>query len=292
MVIRIEIETVTEGYIFFDNLEDRNAFINEDLKLIANLNEHILAVFNKVFLLDKLRYLNELKNEFFGIAIHDLRSPLTQIAGYADIISLEIEDSDVADRSLLLTLSEKVVKSTMHMNEMLSTLLDISAIETGKLKLNVKKENYLTIVEECEEMNRRRALQKEISISIKKPSDELTLNIDRNRIMEVVDNLLNNAIKYTNRGGSIYISFEQKKSEIVTHIEDNGLGISDENLVIMFKSFRPFGDGPTEGEKSTGFGLAIVKKIVEIHGGAVWAKSEKGKGSTFSFSLPLQMSEN
>lgn len=292
LVIRIRIDSVIEGYIFYDNLDSETAFLEENISLIENLREHLIAIFNKVFLLDKLTYLNNLKNEFFGIAVHDLRSPLMQISGYADIISLEVEQFEASKVQLAQDMAEKIIQSTQTLNDILNTLLDISAIETGKLKLNLQEEDYLSIVEECEEMNRRRALLKEISISIKKPKEKIGLTVDKIRILEVVDNLLTNAIKYTNRGGKIEISFEKRHNDVVTHIVDNGLGISPSNLEQMFKSFRPFGSGPTEGEKSTGFGLAIVKKIVEIHGGVVWAKSEEGVGSTFSFSLPLNFHPN
>jgi signal transduction histidine kinase len=111
--------------------------------------------------------------------------------------------------------------------------------------------------------------------------------VDHSKIASVVDNLLTNAIKYTYAGGSIRIYGESSLSEIQIHVKDTGQGLTPDDKKKVFATFTKLSAKPTGGESSTGLGLAIVKKIVEIHGGRVWVKSEHGKGSTFSFSLPM-----
>lgn len=114
--------------------------------------------------------------------------------------------------------------------------------------------------------------------------------IDRERVVEVVDNLVGNAIKYTQPGGTVRVFCEVNNNEVVTNVQDTGQGLYEDEIHIVFDGLRRLSATPTAGESTTGLGLAIVRKIVELHGGRVWARSKKGEGSTFSFSIPVQNS--
>ncbi len=233
--------------------------------------------------------LNDLKNEFLGIAAHDLRNPLTAMIGFIDLIILDIKEQ-AFDPGQSLEDLESILKSGKQMSHLISELLDISAIESGKINLNLHKENLQTIFDECEMLHRRRALQKNIRLIVEKNNNIPAVMIDKSRIAEVVDNLLSNAIKYTFPGGEVRLFCEIALEEVVTNIRDTGQGLSDADLTQLFQGFKRLSATPTAGETSTGLGLAIVKKIVNLHGGNVWVKSHKGQGSTFSFSLPLKVS--
>ena len=286
LVMRIRVEDEVEGYLVFANLQDEEAFDRQDLILLTNLKEHILSAFIKTRVLQKLEALNKKKNEFLGIAAHDLRNPLGLISAWTTITIRKIEDGrftperGARDLRRVLTVAEQ-------MSRLVAELLDISAIESGKLELELHRESLQTILDGCEPLFVGIAEEKNISLTIERSADLPSVLVDRARIFEVVDNLLSNAIKYTQPGGQVRVSYETTPDEVVTHVSDTGQGLPPDDLKIMFRSFRKLTPKPTGGETSTGLGLAIVKKIVELHGGRIWVESEPGKGSTFSFSLPI-----
>lgn len=232
----------------------------------------------------ELAYLNEKKNEFMGVAAHDLRNPLSGILNYAELIRINIKAGSYDEESAIEDL-ETVSRLARRMSKMINDLLDISAIESGKINLRLKEESLPEILRESVELYGRSAKQKSIELSQVLDEGIPPVLCDRDRVLEVLDNLLSNAIKFTHPGGRIKVSCTVRDGDVVTQIEDSGQGLSQEDLKHVFKSFKPLSAKPTAGEKSTGLGLAIVKKIVEVHGGRVWVESEQGKGSVFSFSL-------
>ena len=286
LVMRIRIDGEVEGYLLFANLQDENAFDSQDLLLLTNLKEHILSAFIKTRVLQELKALNEKKNEFLGIAAHDLRNPLGLISAWTTITIRQIEDGRFTPERGARDL-RRVLNVAEHMSHLVAELLDISAIESGTLELDLRRESLQAILEECEPLYVGIAEEKSISLTIERFAGLPSVLVDRARIFEVMDNLLSNAIKYTRPGGAVRVSYESTADEVVTHVSDTGQGLSPDDLKIMFRSFRKLTPKPTAGEPSTGLGLAIVKKIVELHGGRIWVESQPGKGSTFSFSLPV-----
>ena len=235
---------------------------------------------------EQLHSLNQTKNEFLGIAAHDLRNPLGSLIGYLDLMLHEIR----ADKYSMDRVTEDLqvmLKVSDRMKNLVNKLLDISAIESGKLELDLKLEDLSQITAESEELFKRKAVQKKINLSVRLVNTLPQVYVDRSRITEVFDNLISNAIKFNKADGSIEIYSERKDSEVITHVRDTGLGLDENDLKDVFKTFTKLSAKPTAGESSTGLGLAIVKKIVELHGGRVWVESRKDIGSTFSFSLPV-----
>jgi signal transduction histidine kinase len=182
-----------------------------------------------------------------------------------------------------------VLNSARQMVNLITELLDISAIESGKVNIDLQRNNLNLIFEECERIHRKHANQKNINLIIDKNDQLPSIMIDKSRIAEVVDNLLSNAIKYTYPDGEVRLYTEIQPNEICVHIRDSGQGLNETDLNHIFKSYKKLSARPTGGESSTGFGLAIVKKIVELHHGRVWVESKVKQGSTFSFSIPLTM---
>ncbi len=295
LTLRVKVENKIGGYLIFDNMNDPEAFADHDIELLKNLKEHIVSGFIKAKILgdletanDELKKLNEKKNEFLGIAAHDLRNPLSAMIGFLDMMILDMKEKrfDVEEG---IAEMEIVLKSARNMVGMINDLLDISAIESGKVNLNLLEEDINEIFTECERVHKRAAQQKNIGLSITKNPDLPLLIMDRARIAEVIDNLISNAIKYTYPGGTVTVISENRPDDVVVHVQDNGQGLSEDDRKEIFKSFKKLSARPTSGESSTGLGLAIVKKIVELHGGKVWVESEKGKGSRFSFTIPKRM---
>ncbi|GEM_PF-623084 len=275
-----------KGYIAFINRARPDAFTDETVSLLDNLKEHFINAFIKAMILEELKQLNEKKNEFLGIAAHDLRNPLHAITSFIKMILIDINHNRFNVDSVQDDLIS-ILNAAERMSMLINHLLDISAIESGKVRLDLHQDNLNYILDECERLHKKAAMQKNIQLVIEKNPEVPDLLIDRSRIIEVLDNLLSNAIKYTYPGGHVRVYPELLPSEVVVHCQDTGQGLSDEDLKKVFVGFNKLSAVPTAGEASTGLGLAIVKKIVELHGGRVWVQSRKGTGSTFSFSLPL-----
>lgn len=286
LVMRLRIGGRVEGYLLCASMTDPGAFAERDIQLLSSLKEHIQAAFAKTRMLGELQALNEKKNEFLGLAAHDLRNPLGLISGWTGLAVRNLETGRQPVARVVADL-ERVLKVADQMNQIVAELLDISAIESGKLRLEPRPDDLRSILEECEQLYAHLAAEKGIELALE-PGPELPpVEADHNRVIEVMANLLSNAVKYTHPGGRVRIRCEQRNGEAVTHVEDTGQGLTPEDLAVMFKRFGKLSARPTAGEPSTGLGLAIVKKIVELHGGRIWVTSERGKGSTFSFSLPV-----
>ena len=178
--------------------------------------------------------------------------------------------------------------TSKFMLELLNNLLDISKIESGKLELEVTKNHYPDFIRKNIEFNRFFATEKGILIDLVLSDDIPLVDCDKNKIEQVLNNLISNAIKYSHPNTTIHIEVLMENSFVVTKVIDQGQGIPANELPHVFKPFQKASTKPTAGEKSTGLGLAIVKKIVEGHQGIIGVESEVGKGSTFFFKLPLR----
>jgi signal transduction histidine kinase len=233
---------------------------------------------------DQLRELNNQKNEFLGMAAHDLRNPIAVIQNSSSVLSRYSSENLSEKQKEFL---KKIYDTSKFMLELLNNLLDISKIESGKLELEITKNDYPDFVRKNVEFNRLFATEKGILIDLAPLEDNLLVDFDKNKMEQVLNNLISNAIKYSHPNTTIRIEVEREKDFIVTKVIDQGQGIPENELPHVFKPFQKASTKPTAGEKSTGLGLAIVKKIVEGHQGIIGVESEVGKGSTFFFKLPL-----
>ncbi|GEM_PF-3141796 len=285
LVMRIRVEDRVEGYLVFDSMKDEDAFADRDLLLLQALREHIRSAFIKTRMLQELQLLNEKKNEFLGMAAHDLRSPLGVIQGWTSVVMRQIASGRLDPERAVRDLG-RVVLVAQQMSTLVSRLLDVAAIESGTLELARREEDLLSILQECEQLHAHFAAEKNIALKIEDGVAIPPVLADRDRIIEVLNNLLSNAIKFTQPGGRVRVYCEVRPGEVLTHVEDTGVGLTEEDLRRAFRRFEKLSARPTGKETSTGLGLAIAKRIVEAHGGKVWVRSRKGEGSTFSFSLP------
>ncbi|MGV8039154.1 MAG: ATP-binding protein [Thermoanaerobaculaceae bacterium] len=285
LVMRIRVEDRVEGYLVFDSMKDENAFADRDLLLLQALREHIRSAFIKTRMLQELQLLNEKKNEFLGMAAHDLRSPLGVIQGWTSVVMRQIASGRLDPERAVRDLG-RVVQVAQQMSTLVSRLLDVAAIEAGTLELSRREEDLASILQECEQLHAHFAAEKNIALKIEDGPEIPPVLADRERIIEVLNNLLSNAIKFTQPGGRVRVYCETRPGEVLTHVEDTGVGLTEEDLRQAFRRFGKLSARPTGQESSTGLGLAIAKRIVEAHGGKVWVRSRHGEGSTFSFSLP------
>lgn len=229
--------------------------------------------------------LEEMKLDFISMAAHELRTPLTSIRGYLSVFIKENQDKLGNDQKTLL---DHLSSATERLTLLISDLLSVTHIEKGTFAVHTELINWSTFVKQAVLDVTQRAKEKQVQIMFLDSTSQPTLQVDRLRIGEVLSNLLNNAITYTNPGGIVKVWIEQKDNNVVTNVSDTGIGIPTEAIPHLFTKFYRVSTSLQEGIKGTGLGLYISKVIVEKHGGTIWVTSEPGKGSTFAFSLPIQ----
>jgi signal transduction histidine kinase len=232
----------------------------------------------------QLENLNQKKNEFLRIASHDLRNPLTVIYSFAELLidnKLDLEEKKI--REFL----EIILKSSKFSLGLLNELLDYSAIESGKVGLKTSVQNFQDLLKENVEMHKLFGSKKNIAVQFGHVANIPLVEFDRNKIEQVLNNLLSNALKYSNCGTTITIGQTENNGFVVISVTDEGPGISPDDMKRLFKPFQKGSARTTAGETSTGLGLAITKNIIEAHGGDIWVESQLGKGSTFYFKIPV-----
>ena len=232
----------------------------------------------------KLIELNELKNKFLGIAAHDLRNPITSIRGFSEIL-IDGELGEIPEDQKEFICIINTVSDEMLI--LLNDLLDLSVIESGKLEIERVNGSLKDLIAERVRINKVIADNKDIAIHAEY-MEIPDIMFDPKRIAQVFDNLVSNAIKFSPSGANIYISMSISVYEVSVHVKDEGPGISDEDQSRLFGEFQKLSAQPTGGEKSSGLGLSIVKKIVKAHGGKISVASNLEKGATFSFALPRE----
>jgi len=231
----------------------------------------------------KLKELNELKNKFLGIASHDLRNPLYLILSYSEVL----KDGSVGPVSEKQgELLRKIHNSSQYMKALLENLLDISKIESGKIELDKKVQDLNAIARTQVELCQLLAEKKNITVRFE-PGPVPPISFDGNAIIQVMGNFLTNAIKFSPAGTEVRVTTEEGEGHVRFSVADQGPGVPEEEQKRLFEEFQTLSARPTGGEKSTGLGLAIAKKIIHLHGGQVGVKSVPGKGSTFYFLLPV-----
>jgi signal transduction histidine kinase len=232
----------------------------------------------------RLRELDEIKNRLLGMAAHDLRNPINAVNGFAGILLQTAKSALDENQQKML---EYIQLAGWQMNALVSDLLDISVIESGRLELCCQTEDIASLMIERVDMARLMAGEKNIEISIDR-NEPVSANVDRRRIGQVIDNLLTNAIKFSSSDTHVSVGFWSEGDNACFQVRDQGPGIPSTERDKLFLSFQKLTNRPTAGEVSTGLGLAIVKKIVEAHQGRVQVESERGKGTCFRVCLPLQ----
>jgi len=241
----------------------------------------------------ELSRLNEEKSEFMGIAAHDLRNPLGAISGFAEIIleeadSIQPSPADQFERSRreMNGCASRINDTSRRMLAMVQNLLDANRIERGEMQLALAATDLAAAVPPVVEAQRSRAAAKQQVIHLKSEPAPLAVMVDPGVFVQVLENLVSNAIKYSPPGKSILVRLRKSPAAVRVEVEDEGPGITAEDQKKLFGKFARLSAKPTGGEHSTGLGLSIVKKMVEAMNGKVWCESELGKGATFFVEFP------
>jgi signal transduction histidine kinase len=235
---------------------------------------------------------DRLKSEFLANVSHELRTPMTSIKGYAEIMLMGASGALTAQQTHFL----QIIKSNAErLGVLVNDLLDISRIESGRITLTFDPLNLGEIAQEVIEYYRQRSQEENKAMNFAlQIQDELPqIAGDAERIRQVISNLVSNSYNYTPANGNIHVSLQRIDGEVQVDIEDNGIGIPIKDQQRVFERFFRGDDPLVLATAGTGLGLALARTLVEMHHGRIWFKSNgiSGEGSTFSFSLPTEQTE-
>lgn len=228
------------------------------------------------------KLIDEKKNEFIAMASHELKTPLTVIKAYTQLVGMS--KNDCSDR--IKDLIEKIDFQTAKLSNLIQQMLDISRIENGRLAYEMKPVQLNHFISDVTSMMKHILPEHELEVTL---ADDVTVEIDPLRLEQVISNLLGNAAKYSQKKTLVVLNSSIEDDEVVVRVTDQGIGLSEESRLSVFDKFYRAED-VLHSHSGLGMGLYIASKIVTDHGGKMWVDSELGKGSTFSFSIPVQAS--
>lgn len=241
--------------------------IDNQKKEIVDMNHELLE-------------LNEEKNHFIGVVAHDLRAPLNQIEGLASILKMSPSANNGNGEII-----ERIESSAKRLKKMISSILDISAIESKNLNVAFEDLSLNEIIAFAVEELKVYADQKHMALTFKHNKNDSIVHTDKALLLQVIENLMSNAIKFSPKNREVKIDIQLKDEKVIVGIHDQGPGISTDDLTKLFGQFQTLSAKPTAGESSTGLGLSIVKKYMDAMGGRVWYESNEGKGASFFIEL-------
>ncbi len=255
-----------------------NSFCNSVSKAIERAdNERLLEIAK-----ERAEQMSRLKSNFLANMSHEIRTPMIGILGYAELIKERMSDPVSAGQAAV------ILQSGHRLLETLNLILDLSRIESDKLEVNLSKVDVLRIIDEIRDLFAEAASKKELFLITEYNVSCLNMMLDERMFSEVLTNLVNNAIKYTRKGGiTIRVNLNSVKKHVVISVEDTGIGIAQADQEIIWDEFRQVSEGRSRAFEGTGLGLTITKRFVEKLNGTITLQSQLGLGSEFIVTLPL-----
>ena len=276
-VIRFRVSYLKNKNIVLERLvNERTAKINEQKETLAKQAQKLLE-------------LDQIKSNFFANISHEFRTPLTLIKGQLENVLRMVKDETVKKKINI------AFNNSNRLNRLINQVLDLSKLESGKMKLEYESTDIIALLKNRVASFDSLAEQNKILVKFESKLESLLLDIDREKIEEVIDNILSNAFKFTPPNGKITLTLEEDKSEFTNYavikISDTGIGIAEDKLANIFDRFFQADSSSTKQYEGTGLGLAIVKEIVELHGGSITVTSKINTGTSFLIFLPVDETE-
>ena len=228
---------------------------------------------------------NRLKSEFLATMSHELRTPLNAIIGFAEVLRDEVAGTLSTEQKEYLG---DIHGSGQHLLNMINSILDLSKIEAGKLELHYEEFPVKEAINEVLNTIIGFSNKKGIHIHTHIHEDVPSITVDKVMFKQIMFNLLSNAVKFTPENGRVTINASLMNQHVQIAVNDTGIGIKSEDMVKIFEAFRQIDASYARRYEGTGLGLTLTKRLVELHGGKIWVISEFGKGSTFTFTLPIK----
>lgn len=272
-------------------------FSAQDLQLLSSIGNQIGTAIENARLyereqqmVERLREMDRFKSEFLSNMSHELRLPLTAILGFSELLLDRIPGNLTEDQEEYI---KNMQSSGQHLLEIINNLLDLSKIKAGKMELHVTKFEIKDLVENVERTVTPLVTKKKLSLDTLVAADLPLAAADQSKVKQILLNLLSNAIKFTPSGGRITISARpdtvKGQPYVAISVADTGIGIRIEDQPKIFDEFKQLDASHTREYPGTGLGLTITKRFVEIQGGTIWVESQQGRGSTFTFTLPIHV---
>jgi signal transduction histidine kinase len=229
---------------------------------------------------------NRHKSEFLANMSHELRTPLNAIIGFSEVLQEKLF-GELNDKQAEYT--DDILTSGRHLLSLINEILDLSKVEAGRMELELATFDLPLAIDNARTFVRERATRHGITLDVKVDERLGDFIGDERKIKQILLNLLSNAVKFTPEGGRISINARQTNGAVEIAVTDTGVGIAAEDQPKIFEEFRQVGSDYAHKVEGTGLGLTLAKKFVELHGGRIWVASEMGKGSTFTFTLPISV---
>jgi len=286
LAVPLQIKDRRIGVLEAVNKRDEKGFAQEDVETLVALAAQAAVAIENARLVGALREayarlgeLDRLKSDFIAIASHELRTPLSLILGYATMLREQL--GEAAGPQL-----DAVLRAALRLRHIIETMLNLRYLETGQLSLSCESFDLREVIREACDDYRSMAEANGLEVQTHLPTEPLVLVADRRKIRVVLDNLLSNAVKFTPRGGRVRVTATQRGDQMEVTVADTGVGVPPEALEQIFERFQQVEDPMTRRYGGMGLGLSIVKGLVELHNGKVWAESVPDRGSRFVFVLP------
>ena len=300
------------GVLSVQSTEHENRFNENDLRLLSTIAASVGVALKNATLFEDVKLAkmeaeaaskvaekaNEAKSAFLSTVSHELRTPLTSVLGFAKIIRKRLDEkifpainrADPKTEKVVNQITENlqvVISEGERLTHLINDVLDLAKIEAGKMEWNLENVSMPEVAERAIAATTALFDQKKLKLVKQIENDLPDISGDRDKLIQVIINLISNSVKFTDKG-SVTCRVYREKDELIVSITDTGIGIAPEDYAAVFEQFKQVGgDTLTDKPKGTGLGLPICKEIVEHHGGRIWLESETGKGSTFSFAIPV-----
>ncbi len=266
-------------------VEDRSDVGRLQQKLITDRNELRLTKQLLTAANAELAHLNQLKSLFFSMAAHDLRTPLSSIQGYAELLRDDLAQDEVEKRDYF----DVILSQTYRLQQFINDVMDLDQVERGEIIVHCRDCLLDEIVSEVVAAMRPLADRAGVAIDVDLGEAPIMLLADPRRMAQILYNLLGNGLKFSARGGSVRLKASESADQLVIEIADSGSGISETAVKTLFEPYFPTGGSQERDDRSgSGLGLYIVKLLVEAHAGEITVQSTPGEGTTFSIVLPLR----
>jgi signal transduction histidine kinase len=277
--------------VIFVGRDYAGPFSDKDIALLKTFaDQAVIAIQNaRLFreIEDKSRQLevaNKHKSEFLANMSHELRTPLNAIIGFSEVLQEKLF-GDVNDKQE--DYLNDIHSSGKHLLGLINDILDLSKVEAGRMELDLATFDVASALSNAMTLVRERAQRHNVALRMDVGQGLGEVTADERKLKQILVNLLTNAVKFTPDGGSIDVTARRDTGGLVIAVRDTGIGIAPEDHEAVFEEFRQVGRDYTKKQEGTGLGLTLTKKFVELHGGRIWVESEPGKGSTFTFTIPV-----
>ena len=297
VVIPLLVQGEVQGVLEFYSIKQQG-FIGQDLDLLSVVANDLAGGMSRKRLVDELRTKNiELESQtqktveasdtlkkFLATFSHELRSPLNSIIGFSELLTKQL---DGLPPETVQEFMKNITTSGRHLQQIINDILDLSKIEAGKMDLHIASYPISYFEEGVRGVLAAAIAAKNIRLEFTFAADFEELVVDQTRFKQILINLVSNAVKFSHPGGTVRVTSQRVDNDLRFTVEDEGIGMRSEDMTSLFKPFKQADNGREMNHEGIGLGLAITKKLLELHGGSIWAESEVGRGTTIAFTIPL-----